>query len=167
MRRRLPLLVLALVLTLSGGLGVVAQNDGTTELVDGNTAFALDVYGSFSKDESGNLLFSPYSISQALAMTYAGAEGDTATQMADTLHFTAGQDALPGAFQTLDSDLTTRGTAPVDPNYGYPARSLQIANGLWGEQTLPFERKGLFNLADPCPAAIVHGHPDEPHDHAG
>ena len=37
--------------------------------------------------EKGNLVFSPYSISLALAMTYAGARGETERQMADTLHF--------------------------------------------------------------------------------
>ena len=144
--RRLPLLLLTLVVAVSGGLGVMAQNDATTELVDGNTAFALDLYAVLSEDD-GNLFVSPYSISQALAMTYAGARGATATQMADTLHFTLDQSMLPAAFQTLNGDLVTRGTAGADPDNGYPPRSLQIANGLWGEQTFPFSTTFSDQLA--------------------
>jgi serpin B len=101
-----------------------------------------------SEDGDGNLFVSPYSISQALAMTYAGANGATATQMANTLHFTLDQAALPVAFQTLNSDLVTRGTADADPEQGYPPRSLQIANGLWGEQTFPFSASFSEQLAE-------------------
>ena len=54
--------------------------DQLTPLVDGNTAFATDLYGVLSQRD-GNLFFSPYSISVALAMTYAGAAGDTATEI--------------------------------------------------------------------------------------
>lgn len=145
--RRLPLLAFALFLAISGSLGVVAQQDATTELVDGNTAFALDLYAVLSKSDDGNLFFSPYSVSQALAMTYAGAQGATAEQMGEVLHFTLGQDGLPPAFQTLNDDLVTRGTAPADPDHGYPPRSLQIANGLWGEQTFPFSTAFSDELA--------------------
>jgi hypothetical protein len=47
---------------------------GVKSTVDGNTAFALDLYQRL-KDQPGNLFFSPYSISASLAMTYAGARG--------------------------------------------------------------------------------------------
>jgi serpin B len=146
--RRLPLLVLALLLTVSGGVGVLAQDDPAAALVEGNTTFALDLYGALSEEAEGNLFVSPYSISQALAMTYAGAGGETATQMADTLHFTLDQAALPPAFQLLNGDLTTRGTAGADAERGYPPRSLQIANGLWGEQTFPFSVPFSDQLAE-------------------
>jgi len=53
-------------------------------LVTGNSAFAFDLYQTL-REEDGNLFYSPYSISLALAMTYAGARGETAQQMADTL----------------------------------------------------------------------------------
>ena len=55
-------------------------------LVDGNSAFAFDLYQALG-GQSGNLFYSPHSISLALSMTYAGAGGQTASQMADTLHF--------------------------------------------------------------------------------
>lgn len=152
MNRR-TFLLLPSLFCIPGGLSVAAQEGATGQLVDGNTAFALDLFGSFSKDD-GNLLFSPYSISQALAMTYAGANGETATQMADTLHFTLDQSAVPTAFQTLNGDLVTRGTADADPDRGYPPRSLQIANGLWGEQTFPFSTAFSDQLAESYGAGL-------------
>src|SRR3990172_5964501 len=52
-------------------------------LASGNAAFAFDLYQQL-RTQDGNLIYSPYSISVALAMTYAGANGSTAQQMADT-----------------------------------------------------------------------------------
>ena len=46
-------------------------------VIEGNNRFALDLYDQLAKDEDGNLFISPFSVSTALAMTYAGADGDT------------------------------------------------------------------------------------------
>ena len=54
------------------------------DLVAGNNAFAFDLYRVL-REEPGNLFYSPYSISLALAMTYAGARRETERQMSDTL----------------------------------------------------------------------------------
>ena len=62
-----------------------ATETEVTDLVRGNGAFAFDLYRTLSAAD-GNLFFSPYSISTALGMTYAGARGETESQMADTLH---------------------------------------------------------------------------------
>jgi serpin B len=59
--------------------------DDQAMLAEGNSAFAFELYQAL-KGEEGNLFYSPYSISLALAMTYAGARNETAEQMADTLH---------------------------------------------------------------------------------
>ena len=64
------------------------------ELVSGNNRFALDLYHQLGAAADKPLFFSPYSISTALAMTYAGARGETATEMAKTLHFTLPTDQL-------------------------------------------------------------------------
>ncbi len=77
-------------------------------LVAGNTAFALDLFTAVrSRDDTmgENLILSPYSLSLALAMTYAGARGETETQMAEALHFTLPPDRLHDVFNALDRDV--------------------------------------------------------------
>jgi serine protease inhibitor len=55
----------------------------TPALVARNTDFALRLYAALRRETpSGNLFYSPYSISVALAMTWAGARADTESQMA-------------------------------------------------------------------------------------
>ena len=65
-----------------------ATNTEVADLVRGNSAFAFDLYQNL-RDNNGNLFYSPYSISLALAMTYAGARGETEHQMAETLRFSS------------------------------------------------------------------------------
>ena len=93
---------------ISGLLGVSAvsaqESAQVKEVVKGNNTFALDLYGQLAR-EDGNLFFSPYSISNALAMTYEGARGKTAEQMAQTLHFSLGQEKLGPAFADLIGTL--------------------------------------------------------------
>ena len=62
------------------------KKESLKEVVSGNNRFALEFYSAV-KVKGGNLFFSPYSISTALGMTYGGAKGKTATQMAKVLHF--------------------------------------------------------------------------------
>src|SRR5262245_40173443 len=76
-------------------LGASVDADAGT-LVKGNNEFAVDLFARLQQQE-GNLFFSPYSISTALAMTHAGARGDTAEQMARVLHFRLGQKQLHSA----------------------------------------------------------------------
>ena len=121
----------------------VGENE-THELTVGNTAFALDLYQVLREGE-GNLFFSPYSISLALAMTYAGARGETEQQMAQTLHFTLSQEALHKAFNALDLDLASRGEE-IDEQEGDPFR-LHIANSIWGQQGYEFTPEFLDTLA--------------------
>jgi serpin B len=114
------------------------------ELVAGNSAFAFDLYQAV-RGNPGNLLYSPYSISLALAMTYAGARGETQQQMADTLSFTLPDDRLHPAFNALDLDLASRG----EPRYGSEAYRFQlnIANAIWGQQGYAFLPEFLDVLA--------------------
>jgi serpin B len=105
------------------------------KLTAGNLAFALDLY-QVLRQKDGNLFYSPYSISQALAMTYAGAEGDTETQMAGTLHFTLPQSDLHAAFSDLDRQLATRGQGAQGKDRG--GFQLKIVNAIWGQEGYPF-----------------------------
>ena len=104
-------------------------------LVSANTAFALDLYQRLRRGE-GSIFFSPYSISVALAMTYAGARGATAEEMARVLHFdlfgeTGGSaPRLHSAFGELIRRVNALGEAG---NY-----QLSVANALWGQKGAGF-----------------------------
>jgi len=113
-------------------------------LTDGNGQFALDLYQQL-RSEQGNLFFSPYSISLALAMTYAGARGETETQMAEVMHYTLPQDDLHPAFNGLDQILASRSEAEV-PEGGEPLR-INIANSIWGQTGYEFLQSFLDTLA--------------------
>ncbi|RJP54557.1 MAG: serpin family protein, partial [Anaerolineaceae bacterium] len=110
-------------------------------LVRGNNVFALDLYRSL-RSSDGNLILSPYSISLALAMTYAGARGETESQMADVLHF-RGQD-IHAAFNALDLELAKRGE---NASKDQTPLQLNIANAVWAEQTYPFVQEFLDTVA--------------------
>jgi serpin B len=113
------------------------------ELVRGNQQFAFDLYQVLSKKE-GNLFFSPYSISLALAMTYAGAMSETEREMADTLHFTLSQERLHEALNALDILLESRGEGTGDDDPGF---RLNIANAIWGQEGYEFLAEFLDVLA--------------------
>jgi serpin B len=93
-------------------------------------AFAHELYAKLAQRD-GNLFFSPYSISTALAMTYAGARGETAQQMATTLHFTLNPDRLHPAFAAL-----MRVENATGKQRGY---QLAVANALWGQSGYVFQ----------------------------
>jgi serpin B len=114
-------------------------------LTDGNTAFALDLYQRL-RAEPGNLFYSPYSVSSALAMTFAGARGETAEQMASALHFTLPQDQLHAAFNALDQALASRGQGAEGQDGG--RFRLNIANALWGQAGYSFAAPFLDVLAE-------------------
>lgn len=141
---------LVLILLLGLPMSVIAQEDpqdAQAQLVAGSTAFAFDLYQAIRSSTDGNLFYSPYSVSQALAMTYAGARGDTETEMGAVLHFTLPQSALHSSMGALNADLTARGNNAGDEANGIPPSSLRVANALFGEQTYPFLPQYLTLMA--------------------
>jgi serpin B len=120
-------------------------------LVQGNSAFAFELYKELREEgeEDSNLFYSPYSISTALAMTYAGARGETAEQMAGALNFDFGlpDERLHSAFNTMGEELAERGKGRemmvVQPE-GEPVKEnvegfrLNIVNALWGQEGYEF-----------------------------
>jgi len=106
-----------------------APNPQVEKVAMDNTAFAISLY---QKEEArpGNLFFSPYSISTALAMTYAGARGETAQEMASVLHFSLPPTQLPQAFAGLARQFEEISATK--------AVSLSIANSLWCQQSYHF-----------------------------
>jgi len=119
-------------------------DDTRDALTDGNAAFAFELYQHI-RDDSNNIFYSPYSISAALAMTYAGARGETEQQMASTLHYTLPQDNLHPAFNWLDQTLTSRGADAQGQDEG--GFRLRIANAIWGQQNYTFLAEYLDTLA--------------------
>lgn len=114
-------------------------------LVEGNSAFALNLYQAL-KAEDGNLFYSPYSISAALAMTYAGARGETEQQMADALNFDLPQNQLHPAFNLLDQELARRGEgAKGKDEEGF---RLHVVNAIWGQKDYTFLPTFLDVLAE-------------------
>ncbi len=98
------------------------EHSGIQTVVQGNTEFAIELYQQL-RANTGNLFFSPYSISAALAMTYAGAGGDTESQMAQTLHFLLAREQIHPAFASLEAklgDIGRKGQVQI-----------RIANALW------------------------------------
>jgi len=98
-----------------------------TAVTKGNNIFAVALYGQL-RHQSGNLFFSPESISTALAMAYAGARGSTASEMGKTLHFTLPPDKLHPAMGALLRDL----------NANHDGYRLSVANALWAQQGYTF-----------------------------
>ncbi|HYI21106.1 MAG TPA: serpin family protein, partial [Candidatus Limnocylindrales bacterium] len=82
--------------------------DGVAALAGANTDFALDVYRELAAASDANVIVGPHSISSALAMIYVGARGETATEMADVLHFDSVEGDFGPAFNALDQTLQSR-----------------------------------------------------------
>lgn len=136
---RIFLMLLLAILTLSVCTSSIpsfeANDNGDTKTVaEKNIAFALDLYGKL-KEKEGNLFFSPYSISTALAMTYAGARGNTEKQMSEVLHFTLDQKLLHPTFARLEAQLNA-----VQEKENI---ELSVANALWAQKGHVFLREFL------------------------
>ncbi|MHC4212798.1 MAG: serpin family protein, partial [Planctomycetota bacterium] len=116
---------------------IESQKNNSGTIVTGNSEFALDLYSKL-KGQKGNLFFSPYSISTALAMVYGGARGQTEKQMAEVLHFSLSQEKLHPEFGALERRLNAAGQ---EGNY-----QLSVANALWGQKGYEFLPEFL-NLA--------------------
>ena len=121
----------------------VPAEDAQTLSAD-NAAFAFAAY-PLLKHDGDNLVFSPTSISVALAMTYAGAAGTTATEMATALRFSLPPARLHPAFDALALALATRGEGALGADGG-PMR-LEMVNATWAEQDYVFRRAYLDTLA--------------------
>lgn len=127
MKRLLPALsviFLIAVFSLPLAISTEASASGPSlneSIVKGNNAFAVQLYQKLGTKE-GNLFFSPYSVSSALGMTYAGARGNTAKEMKEALHFQMDQPELNSAFKSLNRKLAATANKA--------GQKLNIANAL-------------------------------------
>ena len=97
-------------------------------VVAANNRFALDLYARLADEEDGNIFFSPFSISSALAITWEGARGNTADEIRAVFHFPDDPAVMREEFAATMAGI----------NSGSSAYTLRTANALWAEQTYPF-----------------------------
>ncbi len=103
-------------------------------VVAANNQFAFDLYSQY-KSQDGNIFFSPYSISTALAMTYEGARGETAQEMQSVFHFPTDNDTRRNGFLQIYNEIN-------EANKSY---NLSTANALWAQKDYKF-LDSYFNL---------------------
>lgn len=99
-------------------------------------AFATDLYGVL-KTKEGNLFFSPYSISTALVMAYAGSKGNTAQQLATVLHL---NNVSHSDFSSLKQSLVN---ASNEESY-----QLSVANAIWMQKNFLVNPEYIYLLHD-------------------
>lgn len=118
-----------------------------TQLTADNADFGWKLYHQALKDGK-NLFFSPYSISSALGMTYAGARGATETEMAEALRFSLGQERLHPALNALALELERRAEEGGPDALLRPRPfKLNVANAIFGQMGYPFLASYLDTLA--------------------
>lgn len=122
-------IIAVIIFTLSSPVIFAETTSDLQTVVKGNTDFGFDLYQEL-KETEGNLFFSPYSISTALAMTYAGARGQTEKEMAKVLHFSLEQKPLHSSFSKLQLQLN----AIQDKGH----IKLSIVNSLWAQEGYHF-----------------------------
>ena len=149
----------------SSSLARVTATLTTTEesdLATSLSSFAFALWQGLRGDPStkNNFAFSPTSISLALGMVYAGAQGSTASQMKSAMHVASSSDVYFRSLNWLDAQLASRadaalqqaqtmyksggssGAAPDPANF-----RLHVVNACWGDRTFAFEQLYLDTLA--------------------
>jgi serpin B len=136
---RTALAAAVLISTASVGLArrPAAPSPDVRAVVGGGNAFAVELYAQLARKAKGNLFFSPSSIHTALAMTYAGARGRTADQMAGTLHYPREGKRLHSAFGSLLETLNN----PRTDHRKKPVYELVVSNALWAQKGYPFREE--------------------------
>ena len=109
--------------------------EGIAEVVTANNQFAIDMYQQIngkSEQVDENEFFSPYSLSTAMAMLYAAAEGETKAQIQKTFHYPA-----PAILNPNSAALYNQFNKP-NPDY-----KLATVNDLWTQQGLTLNKSYL------------------------
>ena len=106
---------------------VGSTQQGIQEVVNANNKFAFELYSELNKVENSNILYSPYSISAALAMTYEGAKGQTADEMKSVFHFPESNILRPN-FAAIYNEINKK-----DKPY-----KLSTGNALWAQYDYTF-----------------------------
>ncbi len=133
-----------------------------SDLATSLSGFAFALWQGLRGDPStkNNFAFSPTSISLALGMTYAGAQGSTASQMKSAMHVASSSDVYFRSLNWLDQQLESRADAALKQAQTMYASSgssgaapdpanfrLHVVNACWGDRTFTFEQPYLDTLA--------------------
>lgn len=119
---------------------VVSPEGDTGVVVSGHNAFSFDLYKALAaRAGDGNVFFSPFSVTSALGMTEAGANGATEAEMQAVLHISGDEAAWHGALGALTRDLNG------EKDRGY---TLNIANKLFGQDGYPWNPDFLAVCSD-------------------
>ena len=105
------------------------------DVIEANNRFAINLYSQY-KSEEGNIFFSPFSISTAMAMVYEGAEGKTAKEIKSVFGFPKYDNSRRNQYSNLLSEINKK-----DKEY-----ALKTANALWAEQDFNFLDKYLTTV---------------------
>lgn len=112
-----------------------STQEGIQEVVNANNQFAFDLYNEFDSQEQGNMFYSPYSISTALAMTYEGARGQTADEIQSVFHFPENSILRP------NSAAIYNGLNEKNQEY-----ELKTGNALWAQYDYEFLDEYMNNV---------------------
>ena len=140
-------IVILLVIVIVGGIfifreGIISLPESKPKLsdiknvVDANNQFALDYYSKLKNKDSGNIFFSPFSISSAFVMTYEGAKGQTADEMRSVFHFPDDSNLRRTEYASIFDEI----------NKGDKKYKLSNANALWGQQNYQFSKDFFDNV---------------------
>ncbi len=111
--------------------------EDVSNITEANNEFALDFYYHLKDEEEGNIFFSPYSISSALAMTYEGARGQTAKEMQNVFYFPKDDNLRRTEYAEMFNKINKK-----DKEY-----QLHTANALWAENDYQFLDE-YFNIVE-------------------
>lgn len=114
-------------------------------LAQDNSNFALSFYNEIRQEE-GNIIFSPISLSLALSMALAGAETSTEQALLTALQFSLPEDEIYPAFNALMIAIEESQEKPMEESGGDEFQ-LNIANSIWGQAGYDFEQEFLDILA--------------------
>lgn len=89
--------------------------------------FAFELYGAIAKD-GGNICFSPFSVSTAFAMAYAGAAGETAAEFERVFGFNERTHAGNGAIINEIASLPDEAGRFVSANSIWPRNDFRLAD---------------------------------------
>src|SRR5207253_5075785 len=140
-----------LILQLVGAL-VVTMADATTNFdlaAKATNELAVDLHRQLATGKE-NLCVSPYSVESALAMTFAGADGETRTEMARVLHFPSDASAVSASFASLQHSLEEMSVKTAElvkesKRFGGPSEpiTLSVANRLFAQKGYDFRESFL------------------------